>query len=78
MLWSIPQLASLRHGWDALAESARSPLLDDDWFMSCAGAFHRAEDLKIFTAYERNRFADALEGIRREDWVGKIRRLTSG
>jgi hypothetical protein len=76
MLWSIPQLASLRHGWDALAESARSPLLDDDWFMSCAGASHRA--LRIFTAYERNRFADALEGIRREDWVGKIRRLTSG
>jgi CelD/BcsL family acetyltransferase involved in cellulose biosynthesis len=33
---------------------------------------------KSVSARLRHRFADALEGIRREDWVGKIRRLTSG
>jgi CelD/BcsL family acetyltransferase involved in cellulose biosynthesis len=47
MVRSIRQLEALRHDWDGLAAGFQSPLLDHDWFMSCAEAFHHDEDLRI-------------------------------
>jgi predicted N-acyltransferase len=47
MVRSIRQLEALRDEWDALAAPFESPLLDHDWFTSCAEAFHSGEDLQI-------------------------------
>ena len=50
MALSIPQLDALRDEWPSLASDRRTPLLDHDWFLSCAEAFHAASDLRIVTA----------------------------
>ena len=55
MIRSIPQLEALRDEWDALAAPRRTPLLEHDWFLSCAEAFHRDGDLRIVTAREHGR-----------------------
>ena len=47
---SLDQLRSLREAWDALAAASGSPLLEYDWFMSCAETFHREEDLRVVVA----------------------------
>lgn len=49
MVRSIPQLESLRDAWDDLAARVESPLVEHDWFLSCAEALHREEDLRIVT-----------------------------
>ena len=48
---SILQLDALRDDWCALAARFRSPLLDHDWFTSCAEAFHVDTDLRIVTVH---------------------------
>jgi len=47
MLRSIQQFESLRDDWDTLAARFRNPLLDHDWFLSCAEAFHADGDLRV-------------------------------
>ena len=47
MVRSIPQLERLREDWDALAARFASPVLDHDWFLSCAEAFHADTALRI-------------------------------
>lgn len=54
MVRSIPQLEALRDEWDALSRRFRSPLVDHDWFVSCAEAFHHDGDLCILTTREGN------------------------
>ena len=49
MIRSIPQLEALRGEWDGLSARSRSPLLDHDWFQSCAEAFHADGDLRVLT-----------------------------
>lgn len=49
MIQSIPQLERCRDDWQTLAAARRSPLLDHDWFLSCAEAFHAGSDLRILT-----------------------------
>lgn len=56
---SLPQLESLRDGWDAIAARCQSPLLDHDWFVSCAETFHRDRDLRVLTTSDRG----ALSGV---------------
>lgn len=59
MIRSIPQLEALRDEWEALAASRRSPLLELDWFLSCAEAFHREGHLCVVTSRE----AGCLVGV---------------
>jgi CelD/BcsL family acetyltransferase involved in cellulose biosynthesis len=47
---SLDALRPLREAWDALAATSRSPLLEYDWFMSCAETFHREQDLRVVVA----------------------------
>ncbi len=56
---SIADLSSLRSEWNALAEKAACPLLDHDWFLSCAEALHDERDLRIVTTREHG----ALTGV---------------
>jgi CelD/BcsL family acetyltransferase involved in cellulose biosynthesis len=49
MIRSIRQLDALRDEWDALSAAYRTPLLDHDWFLSCAEAFHGHEELCVTT-----------------------------
>src|SRR5262245_320316 len=59
MLRSIQQLEALQDEWDALACRFRNPLLDHDWYVSCAEAFHDADDLRVLLAKD----AGAIVGI---------------
>ncbi|HET7219012.1 MAG TPA: GNAT family N-acetyltransferase [Vicinamibacterales bacterium] len=52
-------LEALRDEWNALASSWRSPLLDHEWFLSCAEALHGDEDLRVIVT----RHAGAVDGI---------------
>jgi CelD/BcsL family acetyltransferase involved in cellulose biosynthesis len=49
MVRSIQQFEALRDGWDALAARFENPLLEHDWFASCAAAFNRDGDLRVLT-----------------------------
>lgn len=59
MVRSIQQLEAIRDAWDALAAPSGSPLLEHDWFMSCAEAFHPEQDLQVITAWK----GDTLSGV---------------
>ena len=59
MVRSIQQLEALREDWDTLARRFRTPVLDHDWFLSCAEAFYVNRDLGIVTVRERG----ALAGV---------------
>lgn len=59
MIRSIRQLEELRDEWEAIAASRRSPLLEPDWFISCAEAFHHETDLRVVTSRE----AGCLVGV---------------
>jgi CelD/BcsL family acetyltransferase involved in cellulose biosynthesis len=52
-------LAELRDEWNELAAAWRSPLLDFDWFESCAESLHDDSDLRVVTL----RRAGALVGV---------------
>ncbi|HET7217100.1 MAG TPA: hypothetical protein VFJ02_03595, partial [Vicinamibacterales bacterium] len=52
-------LGALRDEWNALASSWRSPLLDHEWFLSCAEALHGDQDLRVIVT----RHAGAVDGI---------------
>jgi CelD/BcsL family acetyltransferase involved in cellulose biosynthesis len=56
---SLDALRPLREAWDALAVSNGSPLLEYDWFISCAETFHREQDLRVVVA----RSNGSLEGV---------------
>lgn len=69
MVRSIRQLEALRDDWDALAARFETPLLDHDWFLSCAEAFHRDADLRIMTV-RRGSSLEAVAPMVREDRLG--------
>ena len=69
MVRSIQQLEALREGWTALAARFESPLLDHDWFLSCAEAFHRDADLRIVTV-RRGPLLEAVAPMVRDDRLG--------
>jgi CelD/BcsL family acetyltransferase involved in cellulose biosynthesis len=54
---SLDQLRSLREAWDALAAAGGSPLLEYDWFLSCAETFHREADLRVVVIRSRGSLA---------------------
>jgi len=74
MIRSIPQLESLRDEWNALASARRSPLLEHDWFLSCAEAFHGDGDLRIVTARDHGRLVGVAPLVQDAERPG--RRLT--
>lgn len=74
MVRSIPQLEALRDEWRALAARFETPLLDHDWFVSCAEAFHRDEDLRIVTVHRGSSLVGAAPLVREQ--VPGGRRLT--
>ena len=47
---AVSPLDALHDEWQALAADLQTPLLDHDWFLSCAEAFHAGSDLRILTA----------------------------
>jgi CelD/BcsL family acetyltransferase involved in cellulose biosynthesis len=51
MVQSILQLDALGEQWAALAAPFGSPLLDHDWFLSCAEAFHGDHELRVLTVW---------------------------
>jgi CelD/BcsL family acetyltransferase involved in cellulose biosynthesis len=59
MVRSIQQLEARREDWDALARQFRTPVLDHDWFLSCAEAFYANRDLCIVTASNNGTLAGA-------------------
>ena len=52
LIRSCAALATLRNEWDGLARPAASPLLEHDWFISCAEAFHGSDDLRVITVWD--------------------------
>lgn len=54
----VRPLESLREAWDTLAAGFRSPLLEHDWFMSCAETLHVDSDINVVTTWQ----ADKLTG----------------
>ena len=61
---TLSELSSLRGEWDALAESAASPLLDHDWFVSCAEALHDECDLRVVTTRDQGRLTGVAPLVR--------------
>jgi len=59
LIRSLEQIRGLREGWDALAADSRSPLLEYDWFLSCAETFHREADVRVAVAHR----SGVLEGV---------------
>jgi CelD/BcsL family acetyltransferase involved in cellulose biosynthesis len=59
MVQSIPQFEQLRDGWDALAARFATPLLEHDWFLSCAEAFHADGGLCVPTVRQAGTLAGA-------------------
>jgi CelD/BcsL family acetyltransferase involved in cellulose biosynthesis len=53
MARSIRQLEALRDEWNALAAPLRTPLMEHDWFLSCAEAFCAEPNLRVLTVRER-------------------------
>lgn len=64
MLRSIRQLEAIRDEWDGVAAAFRTPLLEHDWFLSCAEAFHRESDLRVITVSERQSLTGAVPLVR--------------
>ncbi len=56
---SVQQFEALRDEWEALSAPFRSPLLDHDWCLSCAEAFHGDDQLHAVMVRDRH----ALVGI---------------
>jgi CelD/BcsL family acetyltransferase involved in cellulose biosynthesis len=71
MVRSIPQLEALCDEWEALAAKFASPLLDHDWFISCAEAFHRSDDLQIVTVREGASLAGVAPLVRERTPAGQ-------
>jgi CelD/BcsL family acetyltransferase involved in cellulose biosynthesis len=72
---SIPQLEAIREEWDALSAPLRSPLLDHDWFLSCAEAFYRDGDLRIVTTRHRQKLVGAAPLVTEHSSGGSRLRL---
>lgn len=77
MIRSIPQLEALHEEWDGLAAARRSPLLEHDWFVSCAEAFTADRVLSIVTIRDAGRLVgiaplveEMLPGGRRVTLLG--------
>lgn len=61
---TLAELNALRPEWDVLAETAASPMLDHDWFVSCAEAFHDETDLRIVTTRKRGELTGVAPLVR--------------
>jgi len=59
LICDAQSLAGVRGGWEALAMNAGSPMLDHDWFASCAEAFYQPGQLRVVIAGE----GGAITGI---------------
>ena len=59
LIRSLEEIRGLRQGWDALAAESCSPLLEYDWFLSCAETFHREADIRVAAAFR----SGVLEGV---------------
>lgn len=46
---SLAELERLAPEWESLSQRFQSPLLDHDWFVCAAAAFHREADLRVVT-----------------------------
>jgi CelD/BcsL family acetyltransferase involved in cellulose biosynthesis len=47
-------LKSIESGWNELADTDKSPLMNYEWFVSCIEAFYREEDLRIIVIYSQD------------------------
>ncbi len=75
MIRSIPQFEALAEEWDALAATCRSPLLDHDWFLSCAEAFHADGDLRIFVSRRGGRLVGVAPLVAERSSGGRVAQL---
>ncbi|MGH9348217.1 MAG: GNAT family N-acetyltransferase [Vicinamibacterales bacterium] len=73
LLRSIPQLESLRHEWNALADGQGHALLRHEWFLSAATTLHEAGDLAVAATTSGGRL-DAVAPLVRTV-VGGVERL---
>ncbi len=71
MVRSVQQLKALGDEWDALSARFRLPLLDHDWFVSCAEAFHRDEDLRILTIRDGSSLSGAAPLVHERASAGR-------
>ena len=75
MIRSIPQLEAIRDEWDALSAPLQSPLLDHDWFLSCAEAFYGDGDLRVVTTRHRQVLVGAAPLVMEQSTGGGRLRL---
>lgn len=68
---TLAELNALRPEWDALAVTAASPMLDHDWFLSCAEAFHGESDLRIVTTRTRGELTGVAPLVRGPGRLGR-------
>jgi CelD/BcsL family acetyltransferase involved in cellulose biosynthesis len=71
LLQSIQQLEAIGGEWDALAAPRGSPVLQHDWMVGCARAFHAGDALRIVTVRRHDRLVAAapLVAVRRDGVV---------
>ena len=50
----MDSLNKIKDMWNKLAANFNSPLLTYEWFLSCAQAFYRVEDLHIIVLFDKN------------------------
>ncbi len=71
VITTLAELNSMSRDWDALATTAASPLLDFDWFVSCAEALHDERDLRIVTTHDRGRLTGVAPLARESGGPGR-------
>ena len=71
MVLSIPQFEQLRDEWDGLAASFATPLLDHDWFLSCAEAFQTGSSLCVLTVRKGGALVGAAPLVRESTPTGR-------
>ena len=73
---TMEAFAALAGEWDALAARHRQPLLEHDWFLSCARALHRPDALRVVAVREGGVLCAAAPlAVRRERGIERLELL---
>ena len=54
LITTLEEMQALKPEWDSLGKAFASPMLQFDWFFSCAKAFYLESQLRIFLIYNNN------------------------
>jgi CelD/BcsL family acetyltransferase involved in cellulose biosynthesis len=70
---TVEAFAALAGEWDALAARHRQPLVEHDWFLSCASTLHRPDALRVVVLREDGVLCAAAPlAVRREHGIERL------